>query len=177
MGIHSAVQQSAITNIFGGLCYSVFAFHSILSFSPSFISQCSLFFNSQSFHTPSIRAILIHHPPTISSTPSHKMMPLPQIHKFFSGIGTRCRQLLCLKSPPPSRAIEISAPFNFKEGPAIHFPGYSEDDISLMREKALASTAVVEDGRFDYHTKRVVLRSRGGSFSCGLGERMVYHAR
>merc|ERR1712098_806838 len=68
---------------------------------------------------------------------SHKMMPLPQIHKFFSGIGTRCRQLLCLKSPPPSRAIEISAPFNFKEGPAIHFPGYSEDDISLMRENAL----------------------------------------
>merc|ERR1711964_947293 len=82
-----------------------------------------------------------------------------------------------VKSPPPSRAIEISAPFNFKEGPAIHFPGYSEDDISLMREKALASTAIVEDGRFDYHTKKVVPRSRGGSFSCGLGERMVYHAR
>ncbi|KAH9220121.1 hypothetical protein DL95DRAFT_290440, partial [Leptodontidium sp. 2 PMI_412] len=70
-----------------------------------------------------------------------------------------------------------SAPFDFKEGPAVHFPGYSEDDISLMREKALASTAVFEDGRFDYGTKRVTPRARGGSFSCGLGERVVYHAR
>ncbi|PVH87441.1 hypothetical protein DL98DRAFT_509707, partial [Cadophora sp. DSE1049] len=55
------------------------------------------------------------------------MTPLPQIHNFFSDIGTRCRQILCLKSPPRPKAIEISAPFNFKEGPAIHFPGYSED--------------------------------------------------
>ncbi|KAK0119840.1 hypothetical protein ONS95_011272 [Cadophora gregata] len=105
------------------------------------------------------------------------MTPLPQIHNFFSDIGSRCRQVLCLKPSSPPKVIQISAPFDFKEGPAIHFPGYSEDDISLMREKALASTAVVEDGRFDYHTKRVVPRSRGGSFSCGLGERVVYHAR
>lgn len=46
-----------------------------------------------------------------------------------------------------------------------------------MREKALASTAVVEDGRFDFATRKVVPRSRGGSFGCGLGERVVYHAR
>ncbi|KAL2070613.1 hypothetical protein VTL71DRAFT_13639 [Oculimacula yallundae] len=105
------------------------------------------------------------------------MAPSPQVHNFFSGFRTRCLEVFCLKSSPTSKIIEISAPFDFKEGPAVHFPGYSEDDISLMREKALASTAIVEDGRFDYNTRRVVPRSRGGSFSCGLGERVVYHAR
>ncbi|KAH7354939.1 hypothetical protein BKA65DRAFT_231315 [Rhexocercosporidium sp. MPI-PUGE-AT-0058] len=105
------------------------------------------------------------------------MGPLTQIHNLFSDIGTRCLQVFCLKSPPPPKPIEISAPFDFKEGPAVHLPGYSEDDISLMREKALASTAVFDDGRFDYGPRREISRSRGGSFSCGLGERVVYHAR
>ncbi|CZT45347.1 uncharacterized protein RSE6_05650 [Rhynchosporium secalis] len=100
-----------------------------------------------------------------------------QRHNFFSNLGNRCIGVFCMKTSPPAKIIEISAPFDFKEGPVVHFPGYSEDDISLMREKALASTAVVEDGRFHYGTRRVVPRSRRGSLTCGLGERVVYHAR
>ncbi|KAG4435512.1 hypothetical protein IFR05_009011 [Cadophora sp. M221] len=56
------------------------------------------------------------------------MTPLPQLHNFFSDIGTRCLQVFCLKSSPQPKIIEISAPFDFKEGPAVHFPGYSEDE-------------------------------------------------
>lgn len=48
--------------------------------------------------------------------------------------------------------------------------------ISLMREKALASTAIVEDGEFDLASRPHLPRSRPNSFGCGLGDR-VYHAR
>lgn len=73
--------------------------------------------------------------------------------------------------------MDISAPFDFKEGPVVNFPGYSEDDISLMREKAIASTAIVEDGEFDLASRPHLPRSRPNSFGCGLGGRVVYHAR
>ncbi|PBP28169.1 hypothetical protein BUE80_DR000959, partial [Diplocarpon rosae] len=101
----------------------------------------------------------------------------PQIHKFLSNISNKCLKVFCQKPLPPTKNIEISAPFNLTEGPAIHFPGYSEDDISLMREKALASTAVVEEGRFEISTGRVVPRTRGGSFSYGFEKQVANHGR
>ncbi|CAL3971429.1 hypothetical protein PZA11_007911 [Diplocarpon coronariae] len=105
------------------------------------------------------------------------MKLLSEIHIFLSNISNKCLKVLSLKPPPPTKHVRISPPFNLTEGPAIHFPGYSEDDISLMREKALASTAVVEEGRFELCTGRVVPRSRSGSSSCGFGEQVAYHAR
>ncbi|EKD18317.1 uncharacterized protein L3040_004727 [Drepanopeziza brunnea f. sp. 'multigermtubi'] len=105
------------------------------------------------------------------------MDSFPRVHTFFSSISNRCLRMLCLKAHPPSKPIEISAPFNFKEGPAMQFPGYSEDDISLMREKALASTAIVEDGIFDSATRKVVPGTWGGSSSCELVERAVFNPR
>ena len=49
--------------------------------------------------------------------------------------------------------------------------------ISLMREKAIASTAIVEDGEFDLASRIQRPRSRASSYGCGLGGRVVYHAR
>ncbi|KAF8846705.1 hypothetical protein BDZ45DRAFT_608540, partial [Acephala macrosclerotiorum] len=77
-----------------------------------------------------------------------------------------------------------SPPFNFQSGPVIHSPGYSEDDISLMREKAIASTAIVDDAdadleQFDHLdlNHREGARSRASSYSCGQGRRAVHHAQ
>ncbi len=46
-----------------------------------------------------------------------------------------------------------------------------------MREKAIASTAIVEDGEFDLVSRLQLPRSRPNSFGCRLGDRVVYHAR
>jgi hypothetical protein len=46
-----------------------------------------------------------------------------------------------------------------------------------MREKAIASTAIVEDDEFDLASRPHLPHSRPNSFSCGLGGRVVYHAR
>ncbi|PMD62682.1 uncharacterized protein K444DRAFT_347709 [Hyaloscypha bicolor E] len=97
--------------------------------------------------------------------------------EVISKIRSKCRNTLGLKSSSKHKRVEISAPFDFKEGPAVNFPGYSEDDISLMREKAIASTAIVEDGEFDLASRIQRPRSRASSFGCGLGGRVVYHAR
>jgi hypothetical protein len=46
-----------------------------------------------------------------------------------------------------------------------------------MREKAIASTAIVEDGEFDFASRPQRPGSRASSFGCGLGGKVVYHAR
>ncbi|KUJ16302.1 uncharacterized protein LY89DRAFT_669830 [Mollisia scopiformis] len=111
------------------------------------------------------------------------MLPCSNISDNICKIGNRCLESLGFKSKPRPK-LEISSPFNFKEGPAIHFPGYSEDDISLMREKAIASTAIVEaeDGdleQFEQYdlSRRDGARSRASSYSCGFGGRVISHAR
>ncbi|KAN0096367.1 hypothetical protein V8E51_015172 [Hyaloscypha variabilis] len=100
-----------------------------------------------------------------------------QIQEVISKMRSKCRTSIGLKTNPKHRRVEISAPFDFKEGPAPNFPGYSEDDISLMREKAIASTAIVEDGEFDFASRPQRPGSRASSFGCGLGGKVVYHAR
>ncbi|TVY54595.1 hypothetical protein LCER1_G002994 [Lachnellula cervina] len=60
-------------------------------------------------------------------------------------IGNKCLHGLGIKAKERRPSLVISPPFNFQSGPSVNFPGYSEDDISLMREKAIASTAVTED--------------------------------
>ncbi|CZR65001.1 uncharacterized protein PAC_14901 [Phialocephala subalpina] len=111
------------------------------------------------------------------------MFPCAHLSDNIFRIGNRCLETLGLKSKPRPK-LEISPPFNFQSGPAIHFPGYSEDDISLMREKAIASTAIVDDAdaeleAFDHFdvSRREDARSRASSYSCGLGGRVVHHAR
>jgi len=103
-----------------------------------------------------------------------------QLPSIFSRIGKRCVKTLGLKrAPVRSKRLEISAPFDFKEGPKVNLPGYSEDEISLMKEKAIASTAVVEDsdGEFNFGARRDGPRSLASPHGCGLGRTMVYHAR
>ncbi|TVY80944.1 hypothetical protein LSUE1_G004133 [Lachnellula suecica] len=102
---------------------------------------------------------------------------------FISRIGVKC--LHCLGIKPKSRRpsmVIVLPTFNFQSGPAVNFPGYSEDDISLMREKAIASIAVTEDGSYsssdDFASRRPSRpRSRAGSTRYGLGRRVVWHAR
>ncbi|PQE17347.1 hypothetical protein CJF31_00005759 [Rutstroemia sp. NJR-2017a BVV2] len=93
----------------------------------------------------------------------------------LSRFGSKCAESLGLKQKP-SKPISISAPFNFQEGPAVMFPGYSEDDISLMKEKAIASTAVVSDCQHTYESDVSEPPSRTVS-GCGIGRCVVYHAR
>ncbi|TVY48854.1 hypothetical protein LOCC1_G000990 [Lachnellula occidentalis] len=95
-------------------------------------------------------------------------------------LGNKCLHGLGFKAKERRPSLVISPPFNFQSGPSVNFPGYSEDDISLMREKAIASTAITEDDVSDddfvsRHPSRP--RSRAGSTSFGLGAKMVRHAR
>ncbi|TVY34425.1 hypothetical protein LSUB1_G006487 [Lachnellula subtilissima] len=88
-------------------------------------------------------------------------------------IGNKCLHGLGIKAKERRPSLVIS-------GPSVNFPGYSEDDISLMREKAIASTAITEDDVSDddfvsRHPSQP--RSRAGSTSFGLGAKMVWHAR
>jgi len=74
------------------------------------------------------------------------------------------------KSP---KVVDISAPYNFKLGPAINFPGYSEDDISLMREKAIASIAIVDEEHYGLAARIQRPHSRTSCNSCGHGSSKV----
>ncbi|KAG9247350.1 hypothetical protein BJ878DRAFT_190163 [Calycina marina] len=95
----------------------------------------------------------------------------------FSDFVNKCLESTGIKRKP-RKQVDISAPFDFKAGPTMHFPGYSEDDISLMREKAIASTAIVnEDSDFDLTTRIQRPHSRASSHDCGFGKRMTHHAR
>ncbi|CAG8981425.1 hypothetical protein HYALB_00012770 [Hymenoscyphus albidus] len=107
-------------------------------------------------------------------------MSCSQFSSFICRIGNKCLQTVGIKSKPASKSLIISSPYNFQEGPAVNFPGYSQDDISLMKEKAIASTAVTDDGESDFNfpaRRPSRPHSRAGSASCGLGKRVVYHAR
>jgi hypothetical protein len=46
-----------------------------------------------------------------------------------------------------------------------------------MREKAIASTAIVQDGDFDMASRIQRPRSRASTNGCGLGSKVVFHAR
>lgn len=46
-----------------------------------------------------------------------------------------------------------------------------------MREKAIASTAIVEDGEFDMSSRIQRPRSRASAHGCGLGTKVALHAR
>lgn len=46
-----------------------------------------------------------------------------------------------------------------------------------MREKAIASTAIVADGEFDLAARIRRPQSRASSHTCGLGSSVVRHAR
>jgi hypothetical protein len=46
-----------------------------------------------------------------------------------------------------------------------------------MREKAIASTAVVEDGKFNFNSRFQRPASLASAHGCGLGSQVVYHAR
>lgn len=62
-------------------------------------------------------------------------------------------------------------------GVTVHISDWYIHSISLMREKAIASTAVVEDGHFDLASRPKQPRSRAFLYGCGLGDRALYHAR
>ncbi|KAF7865529.1 uncharacterized protein EAF02_009952 [Botrytis sinoallii] len=104
-----------------------------------------------------------------------------QLKATLLKLSNKCAETLGLKSKTP-KALSISAPFNFQEGPAVNLPGYSEDEISLMKEKAIASTAVVSDNHYAnlnrcYDSDISESHSRTGSHGCGVGRSVVHHAR
>ncbi|KAG9235849.1 hypothetical protein BJ875DRAFT_256670 [Amylocarpus encephaloides] len=105
-------------------------------------------------------------------------MPFSQFPTFFCRIGNKFLETIGIKTRTERKPIVISSPYDFKEGPSVNFPGYSQDDISLMKEKAIASTAVTEYGEYDFADRRRSRpHSRAGSTSCGIGKQVVYHAR
>ncbi|KAG0653099.1 hypothetical protein D0Z07_0319 [Hyphodiscus hymeniophilus] len=110
------------------------------------------------------------------------------VPNLFSRIGNSCLHTFGRKPKPqplnivsPENRPCISAPFDFKEGPAFNFQdlGYSEEeaDLDLMREKAIASTAITENGEYDFAARIRRPQSRASSHTCGLGSKVVYHAR
>ncbi|KAL3418460.1 hypothetical protein PVAG01_10176 [Phlyctema vagabunda] len=79
------------------------------------------------------------------------------LRQHVSTAGHKCLKVVGLEaSAPKAKTLQISAPFDFKTGPSVPFPGFSESEISLMKEKAIASTAVVssEHEYPDYTTFR-----------------------
>ncbi|KAH6676276.1 hypothetical protein B0J14DRAFT_351384 [Halenospora varia] len=110
-----------------------------------------------------------------------------QFPHVLSRIGNKCLARIGIKSKQDPKPLVISSPFNFQNGPAVNFPGYSESDISLLKEKAIASTAITNDdvvvlgsnnSEFEFPSGRTQRpHSRAGSTGCGLGSRVVYHAR
>ncbi|KAA8571205.1 hypothetical protein MFRU_075g00060 [Monilinia fructicola] len=108
-------------------------------------------------------------------------MSCMQLKATFLKFSKKCAETLRIRPKTP-KTISISAPFNFQEGPAVNLPGYSEDEISLMKEKAIASTAVVSDNRYTnlnrcYDSDISESHSGTGSHGCGIGRSVVYHAR
>ncbi|QSZ34423.1 hypothetical protein DSL72_006015 [Monilinia vaccinii-corymbosi] len=104
-----------------------------------------------------------------------------QLKALLLKFSNKFAELFGIKPKTP-KPILISAPFNFQAGPAVHLPGYSEDEISLMKEKAIASTAVVSDNRHTnlnrcYDSDMSESNSGAGSHGCGIGRSMVYQAR
>ncbi len=67
----------------------------------------------------------------------------------------------------------------------LYFRTDEESSISLMKEKAIASTAIVDNGGLRLENMRAHNHSRqrfssAGSYTCGLsqvGGKVVYHAR
>ncbi|PQE32164.1 hypothetical protein CJF32_00001768 [Rutstroemia sp. NJR-2017a WRK4] len=92
----------------------------------------------------------------------------------LSRFGSKCAESLGLKQKP-SKPISISAPFNFQEGPAVMFPGYSEDDISLMKEKAIASTAYLDAALADAWYIMQGKLAKDVCISLGLSIGSLYH--
>jgi len=104
-----------------------------------------------------------------------------QLKATLLEFGNKCAEAFGIKPKTP-KSISISAPFNFQEGPSVNFPGYSEDEISLMKEKAIASTAVVSDVHYPnrnrcYDSDISEPHSRVDSHGCGIGRSVVSHAR
>ncbi|EPE35784.1 hypothetical protein GLAREA_05122 [Glarea lozoyensis ATCC 20868] len=113
-------------------------------------------------------------------------MACTQILPFICKIGNKCLETFGLKYKPERKSLVISSPYDFKEGPAVNFPGYSQDDISLMKEKAIASTAVTEDLGFESSSRESWVGRKGiigrerrvVSAGSGFGmKRVVAHAR
>ncbi|RDL30778.1 uncharacterized protein BP5553_10123 [Venustampulla echinocandica] len=120
-------------------------------------------------------------------------MPCGNISNFISRTRNRFLETLGLTGKPAPKELVISSPFDFQHGPAMSFPGYSQDDISLLKEKALASAAMnpnakspttnvstptLDDLEFDFASRPPSRpRSRAESARCGLGRRVVFHAR
>ncbi|TAQ85942.1 hypothetical protein B7494_g5741 [Chlorociboria aeruginascens] len=101
-----------------------------------------------------------------------RMWPL-----IYTSILKCLNTIRIIKRKPRRKPLQISAPFNFIEGPPMKFPGYSEDEISLMKEKAIASIAIVDDDDLDFASRSHRPRSRAGANGCGLGRKVVHHAR
>ncbi|KAJ8060260.1 hypothetical protein OCU04_010601 [Sclerotinia nivalis] len=108
-------------------------------------------------------------------------MSCMQLKATFSKFSNKCAETFRMKPKTP-KTLSISAPFNFQEGPAVNLPGYSEDEISLMKEKAIASTAVASDNHHAnlnrcYDSDISESHSRMASHGCGIGRSVAYHAR
>lgn len=90
----------------------------------------------------------------------HPATACTQIHTLMARVNDKCLGALRLKPRLAKKrsAMQISAPYDFKPGPAVHLPGYSEDEISLMKDQAIASTAIHSESEpFDialYGTRR-----------------------
>lgn len=69
------------------------------------------------------------------------------------GFTSRLVRLMGLKQKPQPqrRTLQISKPFNFKHENAT-LPGYSEDEIAILKEKAAASRVGVAP---DHHDGRM----------------------
>ncbi|KAI0396738.1 hypothetical protein F5Y17DRAFT_78875 [Xylariaceae sp. FL0594] len=73
---------------------------------------------------------------------------------MFPNFSARLQRLLGLKTKAAARdkrtsqIMKISAPFNFKHE-TVSLPGLSEDEITLLKEKAAASRIGVIDGHDD----------------------------
>ncbi|KIN00334.1 hypothetical protein OIDMADRAFT_54931 [Oidiodendron maius Zn] len=71
-------------------------------------------------------------------------MSCTQIRGFVSKVKRNCLETLGLKQKN-YKTVNIGSPFNFQQGPPVDIPGFAEYDISLLREKAIASTAIAND--------------------------------
>ncbi|ORY59734.1 uncharacterized protein BCR38DRAFT_412728 [Pseudomassariella vexata] len=66
----------------------------------------------------------------------------------FKEFATRLQHFMGRKPKAKRRSITISAPYNFKHESA-NLPGISEDEITILKEKAAASRLGVADGAAD----------------------------
>ncbi|KAK0391008.1 hypothetical protein NLU13_0510 [Sarocladium strictum] len=102
--------------------------------------------------------------PTIDHDDDNMQLP-SNVRVLCSRLQTILRQR---RRKQQKRSLEISAPFNFTHQPVI-IPGISEDEISILREKAAASRIGIAEmmpqspSSLNSHPPMIVRRARSAT--------------